>query len=314
MPGEPAAGPGVRGKRVGGAAKKTGSEKAGSVSTFLTYLVSGLAVGCSFALVASGFVVIHRITRVVNFAQGTFAVVGGFCAASFLGLGLPHGIAEVTAVLAAGLVGLAVGIVAIGRPGTPPLASLVITLGLAIGAYAVEIVVWGDHPLSFPGVRGASLLLGARIQNQYFLVMLIALVTFAVLAAFFGRTYLGKGLTACSSNPYAARLVGIDVRRMGLVAFALGGALGGLAGVLVTPLQAVAFDSDVGLAVNGFAAAIFGGLARPVVALVGGLVLGITEAMVAGYYNASVQTEVALTFMLLIMVVRAVRHGAEEVT
>lgn len=284
------------------------------MSAFLTYLVGGLAVGCSFALVASGFVVIHRVTRVVNFAQGTFAVLGALCAVSFLGFGLPHGLAEAAAVTVAAAAGLVVGAIAIGKPGTPPLASLVITLGLGIAAYAVEIVIWGDHPLSFPGLPGASVIAGARVANQYLLIMAVALVTFAALAAFFGGTYLGKGLTACSANPYAARLVGIDVRRMGLVAFALGGALGGLAGVLVTPLQAVAFDSDVGLAVGGFAAAIFGGLARPLVALGGGLILGVTQTMIAGYYNPSIQTEVALTFILLIMIARAVRRGAEETT
>ncbi|MGH3444597.1 MAG: ABC transporter permease subunit, partial [Nocardioidaceae bacterium] len=117
--------------------------------------------------------------------------------------------------------------------------------------------------------------------------------------------YLGKALSACASNPYAARLVGIDPIRMGILAFALGGLLGGLAGVLVTPLQPVSFDSDVGLATNGFAAAIFGGLNRPWAAMAGGLVLGVVEAMVAGYVNASYQTEVALALMLAVMIWQA---------
>lgn len=281
------------------------------MSAFVTYLVSGLAVGCSFALVASGFVAIHRVTRVVNFAQGTFAVLGGLLAGSLLDRGLPHGLAEAVAVLATAAVGLAVGAVAIGKPGTPALASLVITLGLGIAAYAVEIVVWGDQPRSFTMLRGASVLAGARIQNQYFLVIGVAAVTFVGLGAFFGRSYLGKALTACASNPYAARLAGISVTRMGLLAFALGGALGGLAGVLVTPLQPVSFDSDVLLATNGFAAAIFGGLVRPSAALTGGVLLGVAESMVAGYAQASYQVEVALALMLVIMVWRARRRPAD---
>lgn len=277
------------------------------MSAFLTYLVSGVAVGCSFALVASGFVTIHRVTRVVNFAQGTFAVLGGLTAGSLLDRGLPHGAAEAAAVLVAAAVGLGVGVVAIGRPGTSPLASLVITLGLGIGGYAVEIVIWGDQPRSFAMLRGATVLAGARIQDQYFLVIGAALLTFGALGLFFGRSYLGKALTACASNPYAARLSGIGVTRMGLLAFALGGALGGLAGVLVTPLQPVSFDSDVLLATNGFAAAIFGGLVRPSAALAGGVLLGVAESMVAGYLQASYQVEVALALMLAIMVWQA-RH------
>lgn len=281
------------------------------MSAFLTYLVSGLAVGCSFALVASGFVAIHRVTRVVNFAQGTFAVLGGLLAGSLLDRGLPHGLAEVVAVLATAAVGLVVGTVAIGRPGTPALASLVITLGLGIAAYGVEIVVWGDQPRSFTMLPGASVLAGARIANQYLLVIGVAALTFAALGAFFGRSYLGKALTACASNPYAARLAGINVTRMGLLAFALGGALGGLAGVLVTPLQPVSFDSDVLLATNGFAAAIFGGLVRPSAALSGGVLLGVAESMVAGYLQASYQVEVALALMLVIMVWQARRRPVD---
>jgi branched-chain amino acid transport system permease protein len=280
------------------------------LSALLTYLISGLAVGCSFALVASGFVVIHRVTRVVNFAQGTFAVIGGQTAASLLGIGLPHGVAEVAAVAAAAVAGLLVGAVAIGKRGTPTLASLVITLGLGILAYAVEVVIWGDQPRSFPMVRGSVTLAGARIQTQYLVVIAAAALIFTALGLFFGRSYSGKALTACASSPYAARLSGIDVLRMGLLAFALGGLLGGLAGVLITPLQPVSFDSDVTLATNGFAAAIFGGLMRPGLALTGGLVLGVAESLVAGYYSGSYQTEVALGLMLALMIWQASRGVA----
>jgi branched-chain amino acid transport system permease protein len=248
----------------------------------------------------------------VNFAQGTFVVVGGLVAYSLLSRGVPHVAAEAVAVVVAGFAGLAVGLVAIGRRGTPVLASLIITLGLAILAYAVEIIIWGDLPLSYDGVRGVVTMAGVSVQRQYLLIIATAVVAFAGLIAFFGATYLGKALTACFSNPYAARLMGINVTRMGLIAFALGGALGGLAGVLITPLRSVTFDTDVGIAINGFAAAIFGGLVRPGAALVGGLVLGTTEALVAGYYRASYQSGIALAVMLTLMVWQARRRAGEE--
>ena len=144
------------------------------------------------------------------------------------------------------------------------------------------------------------------MQWQYVLIVAATAVTFATLTLFFTYSYLGKALTACHSNPHAARLVGIDVTRMGLIAFGIGGALGGLAGVLLTPLQPVEFDSDVAIAINGFAAAIFGGLLRPGTALVGGLVLGIAEALVAGYTHfASLQSAVALVVILAIMIYQA---------
>ena len=162
--------------------------------------------------------------------------------------------------------------------------------------------------VSFSGLSGFYELGNVTLPRQYAVIAAITGVVFLALEGFFERTYVGKALSACASNPYAARLIGIDVRRMGLVAFALGGMLGGLAGVLLTPLRPVSFDSDVSLLVDGFAAAVLGGLRRPVLALAGGLVLGVSEAMVAGYLQASFQTEVALVLMLAIMIRQASRR------
>ena len=275
---------------------------------FLQYAASGLATGCAFALVATGFVAIYRVTRVVNFAQGVFAVLAGMMAYTLLAIGVPHLVAEALAVVAAVVAGAVVGFVAIGRRGTSPLASLIITLGLGIGSYALLILLWGDQPISFDGLKGNLEIGGVGMQVQYVLVVLLTAAAFVALGLFFDHTYIGRGLTACSSNPRAARLVGIDVTRMGLVAFGLGGGLGGLAGVLLTPMQRVSFNSDVGIAISGFAAAIFGGLLRPGAALVGGLVLGVAEALVAGYGQASLQSGVALVIMLGIMIYRAGRR------
>lgn len=280
------------------------------MSDLLVYLITGLGAGCGFALVGSGLVVVHRVTRVVNFAQGTFAVLAGLTASSLLGNGLPHGAAEILAIAVAAAAGLLVGLLAIGRPGTGPQSALVITLGASILAYAVEIVIWGDQTRSSSGISGAVTILGARVQSHYLLVIGAGLAVFAVMGAFFARTDLGKALTACASNPYAARVVGIDTTRMGLLSFAVGGALGGLAGVLLTPMQPVTFDSDVTLVVNGFAAAVLGGLTRIGLTLLGGLLLGVVQALVAGYGNAAYQLEVALLLMLALMVARAARTSS----
>ena len=282
------------------------------MTDLLQYLITGLGTGCTFALVGSGLVAIYRVTRVVNFAQGGFAVIGGMCASTFLTAGLPHGVAEGLAVAVAAVVGLAVGAIAIGKPGTTPRAGLIVTLGLGILAYAVEVLIWGDQPRSFDGVPGATELFGARVPTQYLLIIAVTVAVFALLALFFARTDVGKALSACAANPYAARLVGIGVTRMGLLSFALGGALGGLAGVLITPVQQVTFDSDVLLIVNGFAAAILGALTRPVLALAGGLLLGVAQAVVAGYASAAHQTEVALGLMLAVLIWQAARQPTVE--
>jgi branched-chain amino acid transport system permease protein len=278
------------------------------VSAFFSYLVNGVALGCGFALIGSGLVMVHCVTRVVNLSQGMYAVVAGLSATTLLGWGLPHGVAELGAIGVAALAGVLTGLVATGGRAITSQSSLIITFGLAIFAYAAEVVVWGDQPRSFPGLAGALEIADVRIQKQYILVVAATAVVSTVLYLFLERTYLGKKLRACSSNPYAARIVGIDVKRMGFLAFALGGALGGVAGVLLGPLRPISFDSDVALLIDGFAAAILGGLTRPLVALVGGLLLGIAESMVAGYANASYQTEVALLLMLAILVGQGARR------
>jgi branched-chain amino acid transport system permease protein len=284
------------------------------VIAFLSYLLHGIAVGCSFALVASGLIIIFRVTRVVNLAQGTFAVVAAFTTATLLGTGLPHGAAELLATLAAALVGLLAGVVAVGKRGTRPQASLIATLGIAIFWYAIEILLWGDQPRSFPGLAGAFEFGSLEFPKQYAVIVGATLLVFALLEGFFEWTYLGKALSACASNPFAATLVGINVRRMSLFGFMLGGALGGVAGVLLAPLSPMSYDTDMSLFVNGFAAAILAGLKRPIFALGGGLVLGIAEALVAGYAKASYQSALALLLTLAILIVQGARRPALHVT
>lgn len=281
---------------------------------FLSYILHGIAVGCSFALVASGIIIIYRVTRIVNLAQGSFAVVATFMAATLLGAGLPHGLAEVIAVLVAAAFGFLTGLVAVGKPGTRHQASLIATLAIAIFGYALVILIWGDQPRSFAGLAGSFEVAGLDFPKQYVIVIGATLAVFALLEGFLEWTYLGKALTACASNPYAATLVGIGVVRMSLLGFALGGALGGVSGVLIAPLSPMSYDSDVLLFVNGFASAILAGLKRPVFALGGGVVLGVAEALVAGYSKASYQSALALLLTLTILVVQGTRHAALHAT
>lgn len=282
------------------------------MNQFLTYLVSGIALGASFALIGSGFVVVHRVTRVVNFAQGSLAVFGGLISYSLLSGILPQGLGQVVTVVICAGIGLLMGVIAIGKPGTPPMISLLVTLGLAILSGAVVILMWGQDPLTPPGIQGSVEIFGAQIETQRLLVIAITAVTFVAMSLFFGRTYLGMGLTASASNPRAARLVGINVRVMGFVSFAVAGALGGLAGVLIAPTNPVSFYSDLELALSGFAAAVFGGLNSPLKTAIGGLVLGVTGQLVAGLGGGSFQTQVALLMMLIVMIARHKSLATEE--
>ncbi len=281
------------------------------MNNLLVYLVSGLALAGSFALIGSGIVVVYRVTHVLNFAQGTFAVFGAFFSYSLSSM-MPSGSAAVISVAACALVGFVVGLASIGKRGTPPMISLLITLGMSMVAAAVIVAVWGQNPVSPPGLTGSVDVWGVQLEVQRLLVLVVALVTFALLGLFFSRTDIGRGLSASASNPRAARLVGIDTRVMGLIAFVIAGALGGLAGVLIAPTTAVSVSSDLPLVLSGLAAAIFGGLRSPWMTFLGAVVLGVTGQLVAGYANGSYQTQIALIMMLVIMIVRARSLNAEE--
>lgn len=283
------------------------------MTELVAYLISGIALGSSFALIGSGLVVVHRVTRVVNFAQGSVAIVGGMASATLLDGRLPHGLGEIAAVVLCGVLGLVIGLLAIGRRGTPPLISLIVTLGASMLVSAAIIWLWGQDPVTPPGLRGSVTILGAEVERQRLLVVVATGVAFAALALFFSRSYLGKGLTASASNPFAARMVGIDVRKMGLLAFGLSGILGGLAGVLIAPSNPLSFYSDLPLVLSGFAAAVFGGLTSPLRTLLGGLGLGVAGQLTAGYLNGSYQTEMALLLMLVIMIIRSRALVQEEV-
>lgn len=275
------------------------------MSALLQYLVSGIATGASFALVALGFVAIYRVTHVVNFAQGTFAMLGGYIMSSALDRALPGPVGALVTVLAVALIGALVGLIAVGNPRLPIIASLMITLGLSLLAEALALLIWGDIPTTYEGIGTKAIALAeVLILPQQILVLAAVAVVFPAFQYFFQRTYLGKAVSACAQNRAAAQLVGIDPRVMALLAFSVAAACGALAGILTTPLQPLTADADVNIAINGFAGAIVGGLVSPAGAVIGSLLLGVAQTLMAGYFDPAYQLVVALLVMLAVLVVR----------
>lgn len=275
------------------------------MSALLQYLISGIATGASFALVALGFVAIYRVTHVVNFAQGTFAMLGGYIMSSALDRALPGPVGALVTVLAVALIGALVGLIAVGNPRLPIIASLMITLGLSLLAEALALLVWGDIPTTYEGIGTKAIALAdVLILPQQLLVLAAVAVVFPAFQYFFQRTYLGKAVSACAQNRAAAQLVGIDPRVMALLAFSVAAACGALAGILTTPLQPLTADADVNIAINGFAGAIVGGLVSPAGAVIGSLLLGVAQTLMAGYFDPAYQLVVALLVMLAVLVVR----------
>lgn len=254
------------------------------VRTFLQVLVVGVSTGSAFALVGISFVLIFRTTGIINFAQGAFAVMGGLFTVGLVD-NVPTWLAGAIAVLVVAAIGAVFGFVAMGFRGrTTSLASLIITLGIALVVASLELLAFGDRPHNYPGIsERAWTVWDVVINPQYALVAAVTIVAALLLTFVLRRTIVGNALVACADQVRAAELVGINVRAVGMIAFAVSAALSALGWVLLTPVTSVNYDSDVGIAVNGFAAAAFGGLVSIRLAYVGGLVLGIAEQLVVVY-------------------------------
>jgi branched-chain amino acid transport system permease protein len=272
------------------------------VTTFFQLVVVGISSGSVFALVGIALVLVYRTTGIVNFAQGVFAVMGGILSYWFA-QHMPLLVGMLLAVLATSLIASLMAVVAIGfRARTTHLASLIITVGLSLVAEAVLLLAFGEIPRSYRAITERAWDVGGvLVQPQYVLIAGVTLLAAAALTFLLRRTVVGQALVACSDSPRAAELVGLDVRTLGVTAFAVSAALCAIGGLLLAPTNPVAFNSDVAITINGFAAAVFGGLGSIRLALVGGYALGITEQLVIGYLDPQYSLAVALVIMLILI-------------
>jgi len=272
-------------------------------------VVIGLSTGSAFALVGISFALIFRTTNIVNFAQGAFAVLGGQFTVWLVDKEWPTAAAAIVAVLLVTAVGALVGLLAVGIRGlTTPLASLVITLGVAFVIQALQLLAFGDRPHTYPAVsERAWTVQGVVVQPQYVLIAVATLVATLLLTLVLRRTIIGYALVATSDSVRAAELVGLSLRSIAVVTFAVSALLSAVAGLLLTPIQPVNYDSDVAIAINGFAAAAFGGLVSIRLAFVGGLVLGVAQQLVVGYGDVITpqarQYELAAALVIMLVLI-----------
>ncbi|HEU5322516.1 MAG TPA: branched-chain amino acid ABC transporter permease [Methylomirabilota bacterium] len=265
------------------------------------YLASGLVVGGIYALIGLGFVIVFSVTRIVNFAQGEFVMLGALLMVTFEARGLGTPAAFLLTVLAVAAAGAVLERVAV-RPlrSAPALTVLILTIGAAIAIRGAGLVVWGTDPFAVrPFSAGPPLRIGgAMVVRQGLWVLGVAAAVFVALWWFFTRTYTGTAVRACSCSLRAARLMGIRVDRVFLFAFALSGALGAVAGAVVAPITYATYDMGLMLGLKGFVAATLGGLVSPPGAIAGGFLLGVLEALAAGLLSSAYKDAVA--FMVLI--------------
>lgn len=274
----------------------------------LQYAFSGLTSGAIYALIALGFCVVNNTMGIVNFVQVDFVTLGGMLMFSCL---FAAGLPMVPGVLLA-VAGVAVVAMIVERVGLRPARSgnhlvlIFLTVGLSIILRGIIKLIWGKNRMALPPLTSDTPIniLGASVLPQALWILLLTVVAITLLTWFFYRTSLGLSMRAVASNPTAAAVVGIAAGRVRLTSYAIAGALGGLAGVLVTPITTLNYDVGVLLGLKGFAAAIVGGFGSFPGAILGGLGLGLMESLSAGYISSAYKDVVAFVVLLLVLVVR----------
>lgn len=286
------------------------------LSQFLQFMFSGVTVGATYALAALGFTLIYNASNVINFAQGEFIMLGGMLTVFALKVGLPMPAALVVAVAIPAAVGVLVEKLAIEparRAGVVGL--IIITIGASLVLRGLVQIWLGKGAATFPAFSGDAPISigGAALAPQSLWVLATTAVIVAALWLFFNRTLAGKAILATSIDPLAAQLVGINTQWVLRVSFALSAAIGAVGGILLTPITMTSYDVGIMLGLKGFVAAVVGGLGNGLGAVVGGLMVGIIEALSAGYISSAYKdaTPFLLIFVVLFFLPRGL-FGAKE--
>lgn len=277
-------------------------------SQILQLLLTGITIGTIYGMVALGFNIIYNATGIINFAQGEFVMIGGlFMVWATSALHIPMYIGFPLSVMAVTLIGALferLAIYPLKRPSV--LILIMITLAGSIILKGGAMLFWGKETVTLPHFSGEEPIafLGATILPQTIWVIGILGVVVLILTIFFNFTMLGKAMRACAVNPTAASLVGISVKKMVLLSFALSAALGAIAGIIITPIALMEYDRGSILALKGFAAAVLGGLGNGAGAVVAGLIIGIMESLGAGFISSGYKDAIALVVLLLVLFVK----------
>lgn len=232
-------------------------------SQLLQYVITGISVGFIYAIIGLGFVIIFNGTRLVNFAQGDFVMVGGMSMTMFVGMGIP----VLPALLLSIIMGVVIGslvykLVVYPAGEVSGLRMFMLMIGSGVCMRGIAQACWGAEFRLFPAFSGEKPIpiFGAMLHPQVLWILGITVLLFVALYFFFERTIKGKALRACSMNRSAARLLGIRVTTMGLLSFALAAGSGAVAGLLITPITSINFSAGMMFTLKGYIAAIVGGM------------------------------------------------------
>lgn len=274
-------------------------------------LISGLAMGSIYALVALGIVVIANAVNVVNFAQGENVMLGAYIAATLtLTLHMPILVAYLISIILLALYGYIFQKVAYYPLRKKPFITVVVaTIGVSMFLKNAARIVWGPQPIYFAGPFGESMIRvgGVSINAQNILIIVVTLALVVFQHFFFAKTSLGRQMQATAQDQEAATLMGIKVSRMIAFTFIYSSMLAAAAGVLLAPIFFVSAEMGANLGLKAFAASIIGGFGSVPGAILGGLFLGVLEILAAAYVSSLYKD--AFAFIVLILILAFLPRG-----
>ena len=270
-------------------------------------MLNGLAVGCIYGLVALGFVLIYKATELVNFAQGDFMMLGAFTAYMFVvWYGFGYWTAFALAVALVGALGAALDGAILRRViGQPQFAVVMLTIGLGAIFRSFASITWGSeiYTLPTPFSAHATRVAGVTVSHEYVSIIAGTVILCGVLYAFFTHTTLGVAMQAASQNQLAAYYMGIPVKRVFSLIWAISAAVATIAGVLLAPVSLI--DINLGfIGLKAFAAAVLGGFGSIPGALAGGITIGLIELLSGAYLPKGFKDVAAYIVLLLVLAVR----------
>lgn len=269
--------------------------------------LNGLAIGAVYVLIALGLTVVFGILGIAHFAHGSVAMFGGYLTFFVMEkFGVPFFLAMGLAMLGGSALGFVIERLAY-RPvqDAPHINAFIIALGLTMMIEGINLLVFGaDQVVIQTSYRGVFYVAGIAVAELRLIVVLTACVLIGVITMLIAKTKTGKSIRAVAQNRQAAVLMGVNVSMVSLVVFAISSALGVAAGALIGALLAIAPGVGEGLAVKGFAVLILGGLGSIPGAIVGGLILGVSEAMAAGFISSSYKDVIAFLVMIVVLLFR----------
>lgn len=292
-------------------------------TAFLQALISGLAVGSAYALVALGFGVTFTTTKTLNFGHGEFVSAGAFIGMSvlFVALGLPIGsnsfgsntpdigsqwLALFISMGFMGFLGWMLFILGV-RPfaGKPGMAWVMSTLGFGVVLQSIGLAIWGPKPVVVPSPLGDEIvrLWGVGVRPQELLMLAVSISVMVLFDLVVRTTMVGKAMRAVAHHPQIASLMGINVKAVMVASFAVSCGLAGLSGFLLAPIAQASLYMGLAVGLKGFSGAMVGGLNNPRGCVIGGLLLGVLESMI-NLWNAQWREVAVFALVIVVLAVR----------